>query len=323
MQPDIKVRKTYSQNWPAYNLAQTQEKQHFLKLLRDLCAGVESEPQAGAGRPRLAASDIIFSVCYKIYSGLSGRRFMTDLRSAQEDGYIIHAPHFNSLFNCLENAKLTEILKQLIIKTSLPLKAIETDFAVDSSGFTTARHVSWIDYRYGKDKEATCHDWVKVHIMCGVKTNIITTAEILGKHTHDTVPFPDLVYTTGDNFKINEVSADKAYASGYNHNVVERHGGTPFIAFKSNNKRGTSNDMWAKMYHYFKFNEEEFMRHYHKRSNVEATFSMIKRKFGETLRSRTKTAQINEVLCKIVCHNICCLIHETIELGVDIDLSAT
>jgi hypothetical protein len=26
------------------------------------------------------------------------------------------------------------------------------------------------------------------------------------------------------------------------------------------------------------------------------------------LRSKTKTAQINEALCKVLCHNICCLI---------------
>jgi len=26
---------------------------------------------------------------------------------------------------------------------------------------------------------------------------------------------------------------------------------------------------------------------------------------------------VNEVLCKIICHNICCLIQETHELGID------
>ncbi len=50
------------------------------------------------------------------------------------------------------------------------------------------------------------------------------------------------------------------------------------------------------------------MRNYHKRSNVESTFMMIKAKFGDSLRSRTKTAQINEALLKVLCHNICCLI---------------
>ena len=31
------VRVTYAQDWPAYNQAATQEKEHFCRLLRDLC----------------------------------------------------------------------------------------------------------------------------------------------------------------------------------------------------------------------------------------------------------------------------------------------
>lgn len=62
------------------------------------------------------------------------------------------------------------------------------------------------------------------------------------------------------------------------------------------------------MYHLYHFNSERFMQSYHKRSNVETTFHMIKAKFGIALRSKTKTAQINEALCKVLCHNICCLI---------------
>jgi hypothetical protein len=37
---------------------------------------------------------------------------------------------------------------------------------------------------------------------------------------------------------------------------------------------------------------------------------MIKKKFGETLKSKNWTSQVNELLCKIICHNICVLIHE-------------
>ncbi len=58
------------------------------------------------------------------------------------------------------------------------------------------------------------------------------------------------------------------------------------------------------------------MQQYHKRSNVESTFSMIKAKFGDSLRSKTETAQVNEALCKILCHNICCLIQSMFELDI-------
>ncbi len=65
------------------------------------------------------------------------------------------------------------------------------------------------------------------------------------------------------------------------------------------------------------FNQEAFLTHYHKRSNVESVFSMIKAKFGASVRAKTPTAQVNEVLCKVLCHNICCLIQSIYELGLE------
>ena len=55
----------------------------------------------------------------------------------------------------------------------------------------------------------------------------------------------------------------------------------------------------------------------HKRSNVETTFSMIKRKFADSLRNKSDVATTNEVLAKVLCHNLVVLIHEMYELGID------
>ena len=50
----------------------------------------------------------------------------------------------------------------------------------------------------------------------------------------------------------------------------------------------------------------------------ESTFNMIKANFGERLRSKTETAQVNEVLCKILCYNLCCVIQSMYELDIDV-----
>jgi len=65
------------------------------------------------------------------------------------------------------------------------------------------------------------------------------------------------------------------------------------------------------------------MEHYHKLSNVETTFSAIKNKFVETLKSKNRTAQINdnEMLCKIIAYNITVLIRVMIEKEVVNDFS--
>ena len=71
------------------------------------------------------------------------------------------------------------------------------------------------------------------------------------------------------------------------------------------------------MYHLFMYRREDFMEHYHKRSNIETAYSMIKGKFGSALRSKSDTGQINEALCKVLAHNICVLVQATHELGIE------
>ena len=93
-------------------------------------------------------------------------------------------------------------------------------------------------------------------------------------------------------------------------------GGTPFIQFKANST-GSAGGLFEKMFHFYAMNRDEYMAKYHKRSNVESVFSMVKAKFGDCVRSKSDVAMRNEVYCKIIAHNICCLIMSQVELGVE------
>jgi hypothetical protein len=42
---------------------------------------------------------------------------------------------------------------------------------------------------------------------------------------------------------------------------------------------------------------------------------MVKSKFGDSLRSRSEVGQMNEILCKVIAHNLCVLIASIYELG--------
>ena len=242
---------------------------------------------------------------------------MTDLREAHGKGYISKLPCYNSIFNYFEDEMLTPHLLMLLEESSLPLQAIERDFAVDSSGLANSRFVQWMHAKYSDPHLIEKRDWIKLHLMCGVTTNIVTAVEITEKYVADSPRFKGLVDATAQNFVMNKVSADKAYLSGDNLKAVTDHAAMPYIPFKANSiadkKRHSA--LWKNMYHYFSLNQERFMASYHKRSNVESTFHMIKSKFGDGLRSRTKVAQINEALCKVLCHNICCLISAMHELN--------
>jgi transposase len=295
-----------SPNWTAYNASQVEEKRRFAELLADLCAGAPNPEQHGRGRPRLPLADMLFASVYKVYVGFSARRLTSDLRDAFVEGHIDSTPHVNYVNRYLSDPQLTDVLKELITASSLPLKAIETDFAVDSSGFSTCRNMRWFNKKYGR--EVDDREWVKVHLMCGVNTKIVTAVDISGWAANDTTYFISLVERTAAHFGIREVSADKAYLSRKNLNAVEAVGAMPFIPFKSNTLEPTEAGAWAKMYHLFMYKREAYMEHYHKRSNIETAYSMMKGKFGSALRSKSDTGQINEALCKVLAHNICVLI---------------
>ena len=167
--------KTYSQNWSAYDKAQCNEQETFMELLADLCKNVPN-PRYNFGRPRLPLSDLIFTCALKVYSTFSYRRFMSYCKQAHSKEHISKVPCYASISHFMQKQEITPILHELIQQSSLPLKSVETEFAVDSSGFSTTRFARYYSFKHGKD--LTYRNWVKAHVISGVKTNIITGIEI-------------------------------------------------------------------------------------------------------------------------------------------------
>jgi transposase len=91
-----------------------------------------------------------------------------------------------------------------------------------------------------------------------------------------------------------------------------------FVPFKSNRVQGETGTIWEKMFFYYQFRREEFLKFYHQRCNIEATFSMAKRKFGGAVRSKTEAAMRNEVYCKLLCDNLCVVHQSHVELGIEL-----
>jgi transposase len=284
-------------------------------LLRDLCRMLPVRERRGewpGPKPHLPA-DAVFTMAYKVYCMMSARRFTTDLSEAHEMGFISKPIPGMKAATFMEDPYFTPILKELIGYSARPLRSVERDFAIDSSGFGSTRYEKWYDHKYGVTRTRCV--WVKAHIASGVKTNIVTAVRILDKDAHDSPQFIPLVRETKKHFEIGEVSADKAYASLENFEELAACGAQAYIAFK-NSHTGAIGGAFEKAFHYFQFNKEIYEEKYHKRSNVESTFSAVKRKFGDSVVSKTETAMVNEVLCKFLCHNLTCLIQEQETLGI-------
>jgi len=256
---------TYKQQWPAYNAAQQAEKRRLQVLLADLCRTLPEPDRKGirGQRPHLV-KDSIFAMAFKVYCRLSSRRFGTDLLEAHERGHISNPIPGTKVTVFFENPAFTPILKELVAKSAAPLATVETEFAVDSSGFGTCKFERWFDHKYGVTRTRSI--WVKAHIACGVKTNCITAVRIIEKDTADCPQLKPLMETTRQSFTVNEVSADTAYASNENFQTVADMGGTAYMTFKSNTT-GAKGGLFEKMFHFFQFQRDEYLAHYHKRSN--------------------------------------------------------
>jgi transposase len=250
----------------------------------------------------------------KVYTTVSGRRASTDIEACAKAGHMTRAPHYNSIFRGFERADLAPLLTALIEESAAPLATVETKFAVDSTGFGTAVYRRWYDHKYGREMKE--HGWVKAHASVGVTTNIVTAVRVTASDVNDCPELPALIKTTKENFTLAEVSADKAYLSRANLDAIEAAGAIPYIPFKSNSK-GAGPAAWKRMWALFLYKHDEFLAHYHLRSNAETAFSAIKRLLGGSVRSKVPAAQVNEVLCKLLAYNLTVLVHAMYELGID------
>lgn len=303
-----------------YNTAQVNEKATFRAILYHLSQSLKTEQITGGlqgGRPPFLLSDALFTVVYKVYMGTSSRRYMTDLRELKAFGFIENVMSYNSISTYLRKDSLTEILQSLISLTASPFSHIEQNFAIDSTGFRIPKINKWYDEKYGWRQR---RQWIKCHACVGVKSHIITAVKVTPRQIGDSPVLPELADQTIENFKVEQIAADGAYLSVKNLEHLDAAAIFPAIPFHANHKiySQPQNSVWRKMFHLFALNSTEYQEAINRQSQVESTFSQIKVKFGEKIYSKGSTAQMNEVLCKVLCHNLCVLIYWLYQFGVEL-----
>lgn len=311
----------YARDWPAYKESQANEQPLFKKILDSAC-GMIVEPEQGRGRPKVPLADIIFSLAYMIYNNHPVKRFDGYLTDLNNEGFISRVPCGNTLNNYLRQSQVETVLTSIIELLSLPLRAVESDFSVDATGLTPHRYARWVEDRNQDEKKRL---WVKLHLTTGNKSNIVTAALVTRGHDADGPKLGHLLEITKSNFKMSSVSADSAYLSGKNVRLISMAGALPLIEFKSNNvldPQSAKSTLWIELLRLFLQRPYVYVSYYNMRNNVEATFSMIKRKLHARIFSVNRQAQVNEVLLKVLCHNICVLIRALYELKIDITFPA-
>ena len=315
-------RKTYRQDWAAYDLGQTEELPLVQQLLSDLAGTVPETAHStdAGGRPPVPIHDQLFGTVLKVWSGKSGRRAGGFYEDALTRGYLSGKPGRMTVQRFLNRQDATQVLSNLVTLSALPLAGLESGEAVapDSTGVQTTCFGAWREAKHGERRERR---WLKVHAMVGTRTHVVIRAVVGEENSGDSPQFAPLLHWTMEaGFTPGSVVADRGYLSRENYRLATDLGLEAYIPFKSNSvariRSKSSPSAWRKAYHLFQANREQFDRNYHRRSNVESVFSALKRKFGENVRSRNRVAQVNEVLCKIIAYNLTVVVHEMFENGI-------
>ena len=316
-------RRTYKQqSWRAYEAAQMTERARVPQLLHSLCESCVDEPAGAPGRPGrkpIPRREAIYAAVMKVYSCCSGRRADPDIQAGVERGHLSRRWNPKTLFRVLADPALTPVLVHLIMEASAPLAGVEAlaggQYAQDSTGFSTVSYERWFDQKHGKLRSQ--HGWVKLHLMVGTVTHVVTGVKVSGEA--DCPVLPETLEQTRVYHRVQEVSADKAYLAKYNLAAIVDGGALPYIPFKTNSLGTASkSEHWRRMWCLFQLKAEEFHRSYHRRSNVESTIGSIKSKCGGGVRNKLPVAQCNEVLAKVLLHNLACVVHAIEKHGIDV-----
>lgn len=291
-------------HWKRYDEAMISEKIFIIDAIDRLLSPIDEIPkEKRCGRKTMPIKDMMLCIAMQQYMNISARRLMSDMYMLYKLGHIKRVPNYNTVQKFYMNDEVTRLLKILIENTAKIFADYESDFAVDSSGFGTHVFERWFNIKSCDDRRRS---YKKIHIIVGVKTQIIASVIVTDAGTNDSKMLRPLLMGTVKNFDIKDIVADKSYTSRDNLRLIHSLGGDAYIPFKSNSSeksRGTM--LWNRKIKEYKDDHDLFYDHYNKRQNVESAFSAIKKRFGHRLQSKNGVSQTNEILMRCLLYNLC------------------
>ncbi len=187
--------------------------------------------------------------------------------------------------------KFNKRIKATILDDLLCKKRVKIS-AIDSSGFDTTHMSYYYANAWNRQDKRKHRRYLKVSIAICTDSQYILSQKIRLGPRNDNIDFEPVM----KNINCNYVVADKGYDSKSNRYFVLRAMKSyPHIPY-----RKISGRTYEKAGVPLKFNEKI----YHQRSKVETVFSVIKRKYGSVVLSKSFETQKKEVLLRMIAYNI-------------------
>ena len=199
-------------------------------------------------------------------------------------------------------------LSLLSIKTSIDFNRLmladwmnqKLNIMLDASGIKLVGRSIWYSIRI--KKPILRRDCEKIHLAACSDVLLILNWEITSWRRHDS-PFLQVLLAP---FKIlGLVFADTGYSSRKNIQLIADKKGGAFIPF---NKKATakpkSHPAWKHLHNLWTKFRTIFDSVYHQRSKIETIFSVLKKRFGDMLFSKSKDMQHKEMSVRFIAYNV-------------------
>jgi hypothetical protein len=280
------------------------EKSCFLNCMCNFLDSLEFEKEQVNGRPRANEREIIKNLLVMSYNSMSYRRAISDIKILYNEGLISEKISRTTLNDYSNNEKSIEVLERLIQLSATYFKETEDTLIVDSSWFSEKMYLGGYK-KVHSDKMGLTYTR-KIHIGILKNSRVICYAKATAGIRHDCPVFKDILSNSVKLFDLKYCLGDAGYLSKDNYILCEDHGIKAFLNFKKNNTSSKGRSaLWKQQIDIWRNKPKIWHESYRFRVLVESTFSTIKRKFGNYLRSKNQSSRDVEMLLKCLCYNLC------------------
>ncbi len=277
-------------DWSSYDGAQVNELKDMLSFVKKSVdeaverLGFDNDSE-GRGRPSYPADDLAKGVLLQQCFDVSNRVAAGFVELFKEKLGIEEAYSYKTLERAYDDPDVAMILREVFEMSQEPVEDEESEFSPDGTGIPNSIKGNWEREKNseGGDQEK----FTQMVAMVGATYQFLSSVEFpRNPQAHESPYFESLLEETAERYaQIDIVSADAAYLSRENCDLVEEKGGMPRIyPRKGTTLKRKGSWAWTEMLLDFMDDPHKWLREYHIRSNAESGFSAFKRNFLAPLR---------------------------------------